>query len=140
LVSRFPYPVFTLSIRISIDSNRIRGTTKEIEAATRRLRQELTPGESVLWEVLRSRQFEGLKFRSQHPVGRFIMDFYCPSLKLVIEIDGNVHDDRKVYDRARTEQLQTFGYYVLRFSNDRILNDLSTVLIQIAQTAKNLAL
>jgi very-short-patch-repair endonuclease len=119
-------------------SNRIRGTTREIEAAARRLRQELTPSEAVLWEVLRGRQFEGLKFRCQHPVGRFIVDFYCPSLKLVIEIDGSVHDDQKAYDQARTEQLQDFGYYVLRFSNGQVVNDLLTVLNQIAQIAKEL--
>jgi very-short-patch-repair endonuclease len=98
----------------------------------------LTPAEAVLWEVLRGRQLEGLKFRSQHPLGRFIVDFYCPSLKLVIEIDGNVHDSQKVYDQARTEQLQAFSYYVLRFSNDQVMNDLSTVLNQIAQIAKDL--
>lgn len=82
------------------DSNRIRGTTKEIEEAARLLRQQLTPAEAKLWEALRGHQLKGLKFRCQHPIGRFIVDFYCPSLKLVIEVDGSIHTQQQDYDQA----------------------------------------
>ena len=118
------------------DSPRIRGTTQQTEQAARRLRQQLTPAEDQLWSALRGRQLVGLKFRCQHPVGRFIVDFYCPSCKLVIEVDGDIHAQQKAYDDARTEQLQSFGYRVLRFTNEEVLNDLQTVLACIVQTAK----
>ncbi|MGB3207819.1 MAG: endonuclease domain-containing protein [Crinalium sp.] len=122
---------------MSKDSIRIRGTNQEIEEAARRLRQELTPAESILWQALRGRQIEGLKFRCQHPVGRFIVDFYCPSVKLVIEVDGGIHDQQQVYDQARTEKLEAFGYHVLRFTNDQVMKDLSAVLEQISKAARS---
>ena len=115
------------------DSNRIRGTTKEIEEAARLLRKQLTPAEAKLWEALQGRQLRGLKFRCQHPIGRFIVDFYCPSLKLVIEVDGDVHLQKQDYDQARTNKLENFGYCVLRFTNDQVINDLPSVLNQIVQ-------
>ena len=118
------------------DSDRIRGTTRQIEQAARRLRQQLTPAESALWSALRGRQLEGLKFRCQHPVGRFIVDFYCPSCKLVIEVDGGIHTQQQDYDQDRTEKLQRFSYYVLRFINDEVMNDLETILSRIVQVAK----
>jgi very-short-patch-repair endonuclease len=121
---------------MSKDSDRIRGTTRQIEQAARHLRQQLTPAEAPLWEALRGRQLGGLKFRRQHPVGRFIVDFYCPSCKLVIEVDGSIHTRQQAYDRVRTDQLQIFGYCVLRFTNDEVMNDLATVLSCIAQMAK----
>lgn len=123
--------------KMSKDSIRIRGTNQEIEEAARRLRQELTPAESILWQALRGRQIEGLKFRCQHPVGRFIVDFYCPSVKLVIEVDGGIHDQQQVYDQARTEKLEAFGYRVLRFTNEQVMKDLSAVLEQISKAARS---
>lgn len=118
------------------DSPRIRGTTQKTERAARHLRQHLTPAEAQLWGVLCRRQLAGLKFRCQHPIGRFIVDFYCPSCKLVIEVDGDIHTQQIVYDEARTEQLQAFGYQVLRFTNEEVLRDLQTVLDRIVETAQ----
>ncbi|MEB3250311.1 MAG: endonuclease domain-containing protein [Merismopediaceae bacterium] len=118
------------------DSNRIRGTTKEIEEAARLLRQQLTPAEAKLWEALRGRQLKGLKFRCQHPIGRFIVDFYCPSLKLVIEVDGNIHTQRQDYDQARNNKFNNLGYRVLRFTNDEVIHDLPKVLNQIIQAGQ----
>ena len=112
---------------------RIRGTTPEIEQAARRLRKKMTPAEEHLWSALKNKQLEGLRFRRQHPVGNLILDFYCPSCKLVIEVDGEVHSDRLDYDDARTDKLGEYGYKVLRFSNERIINDLSQVLAEIRQ-------
>ncbi|MBD2110227.1 MULTISPECIES: DUF559 domain-containing protein [Cyanophyceae] len=119
------------------DFPRIRGTTRSIEQAARELRQNLTPAETRLWKALRGRQLNGLRFRCQHPVGRFIVDFYCPSCKLVIEVDGSVHNQQEAYDKARTEHLQDFGYCVLRFSNAEVVNNLAVVLDRIAQVAES---
>jgi len=118
------------------DSPRIRGTTQSIEQAARHLRQQLTPAEAQLWSVLSRRQLVGLKFRCQHPIGQFIVDFYCPSCKLIIEVDGGIHSQQEAYDEARTEKLQSFGYRVLRFTNEEVLNDLQAVLACIIQTAE----
>jgi very-short-patch-repair endonuclease len=116
-------------------TNRIRGTTPEIEAAARRLRQNMTPAEQTLWQALKGRQLAGLKFRPQHPVGPFILDFYCPARKLVVELDGGVHDEQVNYDEARARQLNDYGYRVLRFRNQEVLNDLDSVLERILDVA-----
>jgi very-short-patch-repair endonuclease len=123
-------------MKIAKNSNRIRGTTREVEQAARHLRQNLTPAEAILWEALRGRKLEELKFRCQHPIGRFIVDFYCPSLKLIIEIDGGIHIQQQDYDQARTDQLQDFGYSVLRFTNNEVINDLPKVLNQIIEAVQ----
>jgi very-short-patch-repair endonuclease len=112
-------------------TSRIRGTTPEIEAAARRLRTNLTQAEEILWQALKGKQLDGLKFRCQHPVGGFIFDFFCPQCKLVVELDGEVHDAQEEYDTARTEQLEVYGYRVLRFPNEEVFTDLPSVLERI---------
>jgi very-short-patch-repair endonuclease len=97
----------------------------------RQLRSDPTPAEQRLWDALRDRRLAGLKFRFQHPVGRFILDFYCPSEQLVIEVDGASHDGRAAHDQARTQVLSTFGYRVLRVRNEEVLSDLPAVLSRI---------
>ena len=114
---------------------RIRGTTPEIEQAARKLRKNLTPAEARLWAALRNKQLEGLRFRTQHPVGNFILDFYCPSCKLVVEVDGEIHAYQTEYDDARTTKLTDFGCRVLRFTNEQIMNDLPNVLAEIRRFA-----
>ncbi|MGK7952537.1 MAG: endonuclease domain-containing protein [Xenococcaceae cyanobacterium] len=120
-------------------NKRIRGTTPEIEQAARKLRNNLTPAEAILWSALRNKQLEGLRFRCQHPVGNFILDFYCSSLKLVIEVDGEIHTRQIDYDNARTAKLSEYGYTVLRFSNEEIMNDLPQVLTEIKRVASLLS-
>jgi very-short-patch-repair endonuclease len=117
-------------------NQRIRGTNPQVEQAARDLRKNLTPAEEYLWQALKSKQLNGLRFRSQHPVGNFILDFYCPSCKLVVEVDGSIHDDRQDRDLARTQALEAYGYFVLRFTNDQVLGDLATVLKKIAEVAQ----
>ncbi len=119
-------------------NSRIRGTTPEIEAAARRLRQNMTPAEQKLWAALQNRQMDGLKFRAQHPVGHFIVDFYCPVCRLMIEVDGLVHQTQTDYDIARTQQLEAYGYKVLRFTNHEIMHHLPDVLHTIRQTISRL--
>jgi very-short-patch-repair endonuclease len=119
-------------------TRRIRGTTPKIEAAARQLRQQLTPAEARLWGAIRNRQLNGLRFRCQHPVGRFIVDFYCPADRLAIEIDGDIHLDRIEYDTARTDRLEDYGYRVIRFKNDEVLTNLDRVLNEIVRFASKL--
>ena len=117
------------------NNDRIRGTTQEIEQAAQKLRKNLTPAETLLWEALRNKQLEGLRFRTQHPVGNFILDFYCPSCKLAVEVDGLVHGYQTDYDDARTAKLVEYGYKLLRFTNEQVMNNLPKVLAEIRRVA-----
>jgi len=100
----------------------------------RELRQQQTPAEDVLWELLRNRKFMGLKFRRQHQIGEYIVDFYCAEQKLVVELDGPAHDtdDRRRIDSTRDAYLQSLGHAVLRFKNDVLLDSAEAVLQGIA--------
>ena len=109
----------------------VRGATPNIIAAAQRLRQNLTPAEQRLWQALKNRQLSGLKFRCQHPVGSFIVDFYCAQCRLVVELDGEIHEQRVEYDAARTAKLNQFGYRVVRFSNQAVMTHLDEVLCRI---------
>jgi very-short-patch-repair endonuclease len=104
------------------------------------LRNSMTKAESVLWEELRNKRFIGLKFRRQHPIGRFIVDFYCHKLKLVIELDGGIHDLPEVAenDKNREEELREFGLNVIRFTNEEILQNTKETLIKMEQIIKSL--
>lgn len=108
-----------------------------IRQRSRELRQPLTPAEQKLWSVLRNRNLGGYKFRRQHPIGHFIVDFYCAEKHLVIEIDGDVHSQQLEYDLARTDWLQSLGYTVLRYQNQQILNHLDEVACDIIQYSQN---
>jgi len=119
-------------------TSRIRGTTPNIEMAARRLRRAMTPAEKILWEALRGRKLAGLKFRAQHPVGPFILDFYCPARKLVVELDGGIHAQQAEYDSAREQQLNDFNYRVIRFRNEEVMKDLPSVLKRILDASNTL--
>jgi adenine-specific DNA-methyltransferase len=84
-----------------------------------------------MWRALRDRRLNGHKFRRQHPVGPFVLDFCCPAARLAIELDGGVHAAQAEQDAARTELLAANGYRVLRFPNDAVLHSLPSVLDQI---------
>ena len=91
-------------------------------AFARKLRREMTDEERVLWSYLRNRQFLGLKFRRQVPVGPYVVDFLCESAKLVVELDGWQHGEREAYDVRRTGYLKTQGYRVVRYNNAEVRN------------------
>ena len=91
----------------------------------------MTPAEKRLWAAIRGRRLDGLKFRRQHALGSYIVDFICSEKRLIIEVDGDVHDEQIDYDADRTEQLEQYGYRVIRFRNVEVLNDLGTVLATI---------
>ncbi len=88
----------------------------------------MTPAERMLWERLRNRQLGGLKFRRQHPLGPFIADFYCAEKRLVIEVDGIIHEQQKEQDEQRTRQFEEFRYRVIRFKNEEITSNIELVL------------
>ena len=98
------------------------------------LRRTLTAPEKALWSLLRRNQL-GLHFRRQHPVGPFVLDFYCAAAKLCVEVDGPVHEDTARYDAARTAWLAKEGIVVLRFSTDEVERWPAVVLTRIAQAA-----
>jgi type I restriction enzyme M protein len=100
----------------------------------RKLRENSTPAESVMWELLRDRQFMNLKFRRQHQIGDYIVDFYCAEERLIIELDGAVHESerRKKIDHKRDAYLKSIGNKVLRISNEILLSDPEAVLRSIA--------
>ena len=94
------------------------------------MRKAPTPAET-LWARLRSERPGGLKFRRQHAIGPYIVDFYCVQVRLVIEVDGPIHDNQVEDDRARQEYLEQLGLHVLRFSNAQILESIDQVLTSI---------
>ena len=97
------------------------------------MRKQQTPTEHILWECLRSHRFLDAKFRRQHNIGQFIADFYCSQAKLVIELDGEVHNSQKIEDANRDEWMQAHGLTVLRFGNSDVLDNLEGVLCVIAE-------
>lgn len=98
---------------------------KRLKQAARRMRREPTKAEEVLWRALRGRLLDGTKFRRQHPIDRFVVDFCCPESKLVVEIDGSIHESRNREDRFRQTVLEHLGYQVIRFRNDDVMTDLA---------------
>ncbi len=101
---------------------------------SRQLRSKMTDAESHLWRRLRGRQIDGLKFRRQHPIGKFILDFACIEMKLAVEVDGGQHGEMLISDNARTEWLKQQGWRVLRFWNNEVLQNTEDVLEQIHRT------
>lgn len=98
-----------------------------IQANARRSRQDLTMAEAALWKLLRDRRLSGVKFRRQAPIGRYIADFCCPALRLIIELDGGVHVLRAESDAERDAWLTAQGFTVLRFGNEAVLSNPSVV-------------
>jgi len=96
------------------------------------LRREQTLVEKRMWHRLRAKQFYGIKFRRQHPIGPYIVDFCSPSAKLVIELDGGRHADQREYDERRTSYLKQYGFKVLRFWDNEVWHNMDGVLFKIA--------
>ena len=104
--------------------------------AARRLRREMTAAEQALWSRLRAGQLGGWRFRRQHPVDRFVLDFYCPAARLAVELDGAQHHtpDGLAHDAERTDWLQQrHGITILRFDNPQLLRQTDVVLERIRQ-------
>jgi very-short-patch-repair endonuclease len=118
----------------SVMPRKTRGSTTPIFVeAARSLRREPTDSEALLWQALRNQSIASLKFRRQHPVGNYVLDFYCPKLKLGIEVDGEIHKqpEQVLLDTQRTKALNNLGIYVLRFTNAEIVEDIDQVIEKI---------
>jgi guanylate kinase len=102
-------------------------------------RNNPTPAEAALWEHLRKNQMK-FRFRRQHPIWMYVVDFYCHFLRLVIEVDGGIHEepDSQLYDEERNQNIIGFGIHILRFTNEQVLFDMDTVLSEIAHTIDKL--
>jgi len=100
---------------------------------SRKLRHAPTPTEEILWRHLRDRQINHLKFRRQHPIGSYVVDFYCDKLKLIIEIDGDVHalTTQIAHDSARQKYLEKQGLYIQRVMNNDVRHNIEGILQQI---------
>lgn len=94
------------------------------------LRNNSTQAEIIIWRFLKKKQTGGFKFRRQHSIGSFIVDFYCPEKKLAVELDGDVHEVKKqaAYDRARQRKIESLGINVLRFTNEEVIQNVEGVL------------
>lgn len=104
----------------------------------RALRAKGTKSERYLWKLLRSRQFEGMKFRRQHPIGPYIADFYCADAKLVIELDGVSHDGRGEYDDQRRAYLEQSGLRVIKMRDDELFADSPSLATEILRVTGRL--
>lgn len=104
----------------------------------RALRKNQTPQEKKLWNILKNRQFENLKFKRQVPFGKYIADFFCESQKLIIEIDGGQHNENEniIKDIERTKYFEKEGYRVIRFWNNEIDNNLDGVYLKLKSVIK----
>ena len=102
------------------------------------LRNNMTEAEEMLWEQLKGKKLLRLRFRRQHPIDIFIADFYCHPVKLVVEVDGEIHKirDQKEYDFGREGELENWGIKVIRFTNEEIENNIEQVLKRIEQVCK----
>ena len=97
------------------------------------LRNHLTPAEATLWKFLKSKQVNNLKFRRQHSVDHYILDFYCPELKLAIELDGDFHFYNQESDIKRDQYLRNLGITILRFENRMVFEHLDVIIREIKE-------
>ncbi len=103
----------------------------------RDLRRNETEAERQLWQAIRARQLDGAKFRRQVPIGPYIVDFFCFERRLIVEVDGGQHMEQVEYDTRRTKTLTGQGYYVLRFWNNEIIDNLPGVLEAIRSAVRS---
>jgi very-short-patch-repair endonuclease len=105
---------------------------EKLRPLAREKRHKPTPAEKELWQHLKNRQLPGFIFRRQHSIGQFIVDFYCYKARLVIEIDGEIHQYKPEEDKIRQGYLENLELKVLRFSNDAVLRHTDEVVLQIS--------
>ena len=117
-------------------------TYKKIKAFARLLRKNETPAEVFFWNKVRNRQFLNLKFNRQHVIQYadvmnkkyfFIPDFYCAEKRVIVELDGAIHQDQLEYDQIRTEVLEEMRYHIIRFTNEAVLQDWRCVKMQLTE-------
>ena len=106
---------------------------KHLKKYSRRLRKEMTDAERLLWSKIRGKQVKGFQVYRQKPIGRFVVDFYCPKSKLVIELDGGQHYSEVIQakDESRDRYMESVGLKVLRFSDTEVFENLPGVIEEI---------
>ncbi len=111
----------------------------KLKPFAREMRHAPTPAEDALWKHLRGRQLNGAKFRRQHAIDHYIVDFVCIERQLIIEVDGDIHarPDQNSYDAFRQRHLEEIGYRVLRFTNDAVMQSVTAVLEVIGAALQN---
>jgi very-short-patch-repair endonuclease len=117
------------------------GAKPELFRLSLRMRISPTEAERVLWKQLKNFRKEGFVFRRQHPIDIFIADFYCHKIKLVVEVDGDIHynEENIRYDDSRSGEIEKYGIKVIRFNNEKILNNISSVISKIKLIINELA-
>jgi very-short-patch-repair endonuclease len=125
---------------VSVEYPMYFGAKPDIFKLAKELRKNETEAEKILWTKLNKNQILGLQFRRQHPISRFIADFYCVKVKLIIEIDGSIHEitEYQEHDIGRSNTLNDFGITVIRFTNEQITEEIDYVVSQIELTVKHL--
>jgi very-short-patch-repair endonuclease len=115
------------NMAISVNVSMFYNAKPHIFEKAKMLRKTMTEPEQKLWEELKGKKMLGLRFRPQHPIDIFIADFYCHSLKLVVEVNGGIHKsiERKEYDFGREGELENRGIKVIRFTNEEIENNIT---------------
>ena len=108
--------------------------SRELHERARELRRNMTSTEKILWEKLRHNRLNGLQFRRQQIINGYVVDFYCHAKALVVEVDGDIHDEQKGYDLERDNHLIARGFRVSRFTNEEVKAGLDIVLQKIIKT------
>ena len=101
---------------------------KILEPRRRVLRNKMPKAEIILWSKLKGKQLKGIKFRRQHSIGKYILDFYCPEYRIAIELDGQSHENSELHDHARQKFIENFNIKVLRFNNFDVYRNLNLIL------------
>jgi very-short-patch-repair endonuclease len=114
-----------------LDKNMYFGAKPDVMELAKSLRNTMTYLESFLWEKLKGKQIYGVRFRRQHAIDFYIVDFYCHEARLVIEVDGEIHYDRIEYDDGRSAEMEKFGIKVIRFTNFEVENNIEKVIKRI---------
>ena len=125
---------------VSVEYPMYFGAKPEIFKLAKKLRKLETETEKQLWSRLNKNQIIGLQFRRQHPINRFIADFYCPKIKMIIEVDGSIHElpEYQSHDIGRSEVLNDFGITVIRFTNEQIIEKTDSTVEEIKTICKKL--
>jgi very-short-patch-repair endonuclease len=124
-----------------IERNMFYGAKKNIFIRALELRNNMTIAERLLWDKLKNKDLFKARFKCQHPVGIFIVDFYCHKYKLVIEVDGGIHNEERVseHDDGREHDIEKFGIKIIRFENEEVLQNIESVIKRIQKEIEALS-
>jgi very-short-patch-repair endonuclease len=116
---------------VELDKTMYFKATAETMRIARRLSENMTNSEKLLWEKLKGKQICGLRFRRQHPIDFFIADFYSHEVRLVVEIDGGIHNQQEEYDDGRSAEMEKYDIKTIRFSNYEVENNIDKIVLEI---------